>query len=83
MPLTLKKVGSIFVCLSVQIFFKARVLKFHIWISHKKLLTLIFCPNYLSLWSYAPFKGQSAFFKSDISKRIETRSCKLFSADIG
>ena len=66
-----EKVGSIllstcpcvcvFVCVrpSVQNFFKARDLKFHIWIPRQKIAYPYFfsCPNYLPLPSYAPFKG--------------------------
>ena len=55
-----------FVCLfcsfvrpSVQKKFKARVLKFHIWIPRQKIAYpyLFSCQNYLPLPSYAPFKG--------------------------
>ena len=44
---------------SVQKKFKARVLKFHIWIPHQKIAYPYFfsCPNYLPLPSYAPSKG--------------------------
>ena len=68
-PPTLKKWGaycfrlvlaSVRPCMlpSVQKFFKARVLKFHIWISHQKIAYPYFfsCPNYLPGPSYAPFK---------------------------
>ena len=37
----------------------ARVLKFHIWIPHGKIVMHIFffsCPSYLPIWSYAPLK---------------------------
>ena len=65
MPPTLKKWGAYCfrlvpasVSLSVQKNFKARVLKFHIWIPHQKIAYRYFfsCPNYLPLPSYAPFK---------------------------
>ena len=62
-----EKVGSIllsacpFFCPFVRPFqkkFKARVMKFHIWIPHQKIAYPYFfsCPNYLPLPSYAPFK---------------------------
>ena len=36
----------------------AKVLKFHIWIPHGKIIDARFfsCPSYLSFWSYAPLK---------------------------
>ena len=35
----------------------ARVLKFHIWISHGKIVVSFFsCPSCLPFWSYAPLK---------------------------
>ena len=36
----------------------ARVLKFHIWIPHRKIADTCFfsCPSYLPIWSYAPLK---------------------------
>ena len=36
----------------------ARVLKFHIWIPHGKIVDARFfsCPSYLLFWSYAPLK---------------------------
>ena len=64
-----EKVGSILlsacpcvsVCFrpSVQKKFKARVLKFHIWIPRQKIAYPYFfsCLNYLPLPSYAPLKG--------------------------
>ena len=44
---------------SVQKKIQARVLKFHIWIPRQKIAYRYFfsCLNYLSLLSYAPFKG--------------------------
>ena len=60
-----EKVGSILlwacpsICPSVQKKFKARVLKFLIWIPRQKIAYPYFfsCLNYLPLPSYAPFKG--------------------------
>ena len=64
-----EKVGSILlsacpcvcasVCPSLQKKFKARVLKFHIWIPRQKIAYPYFfsCTNYLPLPSYAPLKG--------------------------
>ena len=68
LPPTLKKWGAncfrlVHVCVcvrpSVQTNFKARDLKFHIWIPHQKIAYpyLFSCLNYLPLPSYAPFKG--------------------------
>ena len=70
MPPTLKKWGTycfrlVCVCVcafvppSVQKNFKARDLKFHIWIPRQKIAFPYFlsCPNYLPLLSNAPFKG--------------------------
>ena len=69
MPPTLKKWGAYcfrlvrpsvrpFVCPSVQKKFKARVLKFHIWIPRQKIAYPYFfsCVNYLPLPRYAPLK---------------------------
>ena len=82
MPPTLKKWGAycfrlvrLFVCSfvrlsAVQKKFKARVLKFHIWIPRQKIAYPYFlsCLNYLPLPSYAPLKG---------SKTITARNFKL------
>ena len=37
-----------------------RVLKFHIWIPHRKIADPYFCssPSYAPFWSYAPFKNE-------------------------
>ena len=49
-------VASPSVCSSKTV--HARVLKFHIWIPHGKIIDARFfsCPSYLSFWSYAPLK---------------------------
>ena len=48
------------VCASVHpgIRTSARVLKFHIWIPHGKIVDACFfsCPSYLPFWYYAPLK---------------------------
>ena len=72
-------------CPSVRVFvrskkFKARVLKFHIWIPRQKRAYLYFfsCLNYLPLPSYAPFEGLKVqICNHDISKTITARSFKL------
>ena len=81
MPPNFEKVGSISVsawlCVrpSIQKIFKARVLKYHMTSSSKKL-TRILLPflNYLSLRSYSPlFKDQNAIFNQDMSKTITVK----------
>ena len=91
MPPTLKKWGAYcfrlvrlfvraFVCPSVQKKFKARVLKFHIWIPHQKIADLYFfsCPNYLPMPKLCPFEGLKVqICNHDISITITARSFKL------
>ena len=65
MPRTLKKrVRPVRPCVRLSVRskkFKARVLKFHIWILRQKIAYTYFfsCPNYLPLPSYAPFRCKS------------------------
>ena len=80
MPPTLKKWGAYcfrLVCLFVRLSvrskkFKARVLKFHIWIPHQKIAYPYFfsCPNNLPLPSYAPLKGKQCKFVIMISRKL-------------
>ena len=87
MPPTLKKWGAycfrlvrLCVCPSVPKKFKARVLKFHIWIPHqKKGLPVFFFLSELSpLAELCPFEGLKVqICNNDISKTITARSFKL------
>ena len=55
--------------------FKARVLKFHMWIPHKKIANpcFFFFPSYLPFWSYSPLK----FFEKNLVSRISQKVFKL------
>ena len=88
--MTLKKLGaycfrlvrpsvSASVCPSVQKKFKARVLKFHIWILSKNSLPVFFFLCELSpLAELCPFEGLKVqICNHDISKTITARSFKL------
>ena len=81
MPPILKKWGAYCfllvlpsVCPSVQKDFKARALKFHIWILRQKIAYPYFfsCPNYIPLLSYEGLTVQIC--NHDISKTITARS---------
>ena len=50
----------------------ARVLKFHIWIPHGKIVDPYFlsCPSYLPFWSYAPLKKSEWNLLSKISWKV-------------
>ena len=54
---------------------KARVLKFHLWILHKKIADPCFFsfPSYLPFWSYGPLK----FFEKNLVSRISQKVFKL------
>ena len=54
---------------------KARVLKFHMWIPHKKIANLCFFsfPSYLPFWSYGPLKN----FEKNLVSRISQKVFKL------
>ena len=70
-----------FVCSSVRSKkFKARVLKFHIWIPRQKMAYPYFfsCLNYLPLAELCPFEGLKVqICNHDILKTINARSFKL------
>ena len=54
---------------------KASVLKFHIWIPHKKIADLYFFSflSYLPFWSYGPLKN----FEKNLVSRISQKVFKL------
>ena len=54
---------------------KARVLKFHMWIPHKKIADPYFFsfPSYLPFWSYGPLK----IFEKNLVSRISQKVFKL------
>ena len=49
-----------------------RVLKFHIQISHEKIVDPYFfsCPSYDPVWSYAPFKTKFENLVCKISQKV-------------
>ena len=49
-----------------------KVLKFHIQISHEKIVDPYFfsCPSYAPVWSYAPFKTKFEKLVCKISKKV-------------
>ena len=51
------------------------VLKFHMWIPHKKKLTCVFFSylSYLPFWSYGPLK----IFEKNLVSRISSKVFKL------
>ena len=54
---------------------KARVLKFHMWIPHRKIANPCFFsfPSYLPFWSYGPLK----IFEKNLVSRISQKVFKL------
>ena len=70
----------LFFCPSVQKKFKARVLKFHIWIPHQKnsLPVFFFLSELSPLAKLCPFEGLTVrICNHDISETITARSFKL------
>ena len=68
-------------CMHILRTVHARVLKFHIWISHGKIADPYFfsCSSYLPFWSYAALKNQNEilsarYLKKYLSQGLETRS---------
>ena len=55
--------------------FKARVLKFHMWIPHEKIANpcFFFLFRYLPFWSYGPLK----IFEKNLVSRISQKVFKL------
>ena len=69
--------ASVCLCVRSSKIVHARVLKFHIWIPHGKIVDARFffffffffsCPSYLPFWSYAPLKKK---------KRMKSDACHI------
>ena len=84
MPQALKKlIGHIAFGACVTLFVptvtvKARVLKFHIWIPHKKTDPYFFLfPSYLPFWSVGPLNVFEKKSKKNLVSRISQKVFKL------